>query len=606
MCKATLSWLLPGNAPSMADGWENSLRNPSYWVDRDLSSYVHSTYAQIIASQLSSIIDENKLTPQALWYLQDSREQLHAIAEKPSLQEALLGLAESIPPKVRYATLRVRHVQQLSEELASQPSSPTSPPEESVLEQDDNVAESIGSEFISGGHIDTDISPVSATMSEFPLHIDDTTSSIVLADFTPSGGGAQQRTMTPVQEVTEAPTVLTNADAAPCIAAGPPLGAMNPEEGASAGFRGGESEPRPIAHVEPGASSSESTLQTAGDEPSHSGEETGTTEVPTSAGVLSEGEHNSVPANSNDDASLPGDVPQREVEEIVPSEQCMQHSSREENVPYQEAGAVPPARLQHEGPSECSEDSQEAQRPEEPLSPRNSPDPLATGNMDDQHPNSSGGIEDSQDTTAETPTQDGVPSPTNLDHQTDSRPPALTEEIQQLGEGPDTADSEQPLAEPGAAMPVETSCLAPSGPSSQATNHRPTVQSATPAAASTETCTATTTMTAEPTAPPSSTVLSSQTALLSPKAPPSPTITLESGAEMQLISRDSSESREPSPPPASTGIDPGGAIPHPSPSRQAVSRAGPSTQGSHSSARPQASPRNGGRGRQARHRGRRG
>ena len=51
-------------------------RDPSYWVDQDLLSFVRYSYPPNESPSLLEVIRTHKLTPRALWYLQDSHEQL--------------------------------------------------------------------------------------------------------------------------------------------------------------------------------------------------------------------------------------------------------------------------------------------------------------------------------------------------------------------------------------------------------------------------------------------------------------------------------------------------------------------------------------------------
>ncbi|PIL35645.1 hypothetical protein GSI_02374 [Ganoderma sinense ZZ0214-1] len=128
-------------------------RDPSDWVDKDLLSYVRYNYSPIEAVSLSEVIERDRLTPTALWYLQAEPEQLLAIAEEESLRDTLLGLALSLKPAVSPTSPRIRHVRRLSEDLERPPPPPPPPPpspptpEEPELEEDDDVAESVVSDW---------------------------------------------------------------------------------------------------------------------------------------------------------------------------------------------------------------------------------------------------------------------------------------------------------------------------------------------------------------------------------------------------------------------------------------------------------------------------
>ncbi|KAI1797190.1 hypothetical protein LXA43DRAFT_401040 [Ganoderma leucocontextum] len=143
-------------------------RDPSDWVDKDLLSYVQYNYSPVEAEPLFTVIERDRLTPRALWYLQTEPEQLLAIAEEESLRDTLLGLAFSLKPSVSPTTPRVRHVRRLSEDLERPPPPPPPPPptpptpEEPELEEDDDVAESIVSDWALDEDLDDDHSPTPA------------------------------------------------------------------------------------------------------------------------------------------------------------------------------------------------------------------------------------------------------------------------------------------------------------------------------------------------------------------------------------------------------------------------------------------------------------
>ncbi|KAM5530876.1 hypothetical protein V8D89_015461 [Ganoderma adspersum] len=137
-------------------------RDPSDWVDKDLLSYVRYNYSPIEAVPLSEVIERDRLTPTALWYLQAEPEQLLAITEEESLRNTLLGLALSLKPAVSPTSPRIRHVRRLSEDLERPPPPPPPPPpspptpEEPELEEDDDVAESIVSDWALDEDLDGD------------------------------------------------------------------------------------------------------------------------------------------------------------------------------------------------------------------------------------------------------------------------------------------------------------------------------------------------------------------------------------------------------------------------------------------------------------------
>ncbi|TBU33548.1 hypothetical protein BD311DRAFT_748825 [Dichomitus squalens] len=245
-------------------------RDPTYWVDQDLLSFVSLHYPPIEASPLSSVIEKHKLTPQALWYLQDSHEHLSTIAEDESLKETLLELAESVQPAVSPTTPRVRHVRRLSEDLLRPPppSPPPAvpsppPPEEPVLEEDDDVAESIVSEwaFDEDRDVDDNSAPAAGESSApadtapvpgspvqgLGLHTGEERSDVPETAQPPqpeSTGGVDlmtfeddsQQEMTPLQATSQPPAAApVNADADHAPAADPPLEEMISAQGASAG-----------------------------------------------------------------------------------------------------------------------------------------------------------------------------------------------------------------------------------------------------------------------------------------------------------------------------------------------------------------------------------
>ncbi|EJF64739.1 hypothetical protein DICSQDRAFT_178338 [Dichomitus squalens LYAD-421 SS1] len=245
-------------------------RDPTYWVDQDLLSFVSLHYPPIEASPLSSVIEKHKLTPQALWYLQDSHEHLSTIAKDESLKETLLKLAESVQPAVSPTTPRVRHVRRLSEDLLRPPppSPPPAvpsppPPEEPVLEDDDDVAESIVSDwaFDEDRDVDDNSAPAAGESSApadtapvpgspvqgLGLHTGEERSDVPETAQPPqpeSTGGVDlmtfeddsQQEMTPLQATSQPPAAApVNADADHAPAADPPLEEMISAQGASAG-----------------------------------------------------------------------------------------------------------------------------------------------------------------------------------------------------------------------------------------------------------------------------------------------------------------------------------------------------------------------------------
>ncbi|KAI0787734.1 hypothetical protein C8Q74DRAFT_1366556 [Fomes fomentarius] len=124
--------------------------DPSKWVDGDLISYVHSTYPAADSAPLQELIRVNRLTPQALWYLQTEHEELTRLVSEESLQRLVLSLAQTIKPAVSPTTPRIRHVRRLSEDLARPPPPPPPtppPPEEPELLDDNDLAESVVSDW---------------------------------------------------------------------------------------------------------------------------------------------------------------------------------------------------------------------------------------------------------------------------------------------------------------------------------------------------------------------------------------------------------------------------------------------------------------------------
>ncbi|TBU62961.1 hypothetical protein BD310DRAFT_917517 [Dichomitus squalens] len=245
-------------------------RDPTYWVDQDLLSFVSLHYPPIEASPLSSVIEKHKLTPQALWYLQDSHEHLSTIAKDESLKETLLKLAESVQPAVSPTTPRVRHVRRLSEDLLRPPppSPPPAvpsppPPEEPVLEEDDDVAESIVSDwaFDEDRDVDDNSAPAAGESSApadtapvpgspvqgLGLHTGEERSDVPETAQPPqpeSTGGVDlmtfeddsQQEMTPLQATSQPPAAApVNADADHAPAADPLLEEIISAQGASAG-----------------------------------------------------------------------------------------------------------------------------------------------------------------------------------------------------------------------------------------------------------------------------------------------------------------------------------------------------------------------------------
>ncbi|KAI0649196.1 hypothetical protein C8Q79DRAFT_1007747 [Trametes meyenii] len=124
--------------------------DPSQWTDRDLTKHVRRHYEDPSAAQLVGLVDNFRLTPQALWYLQDERDELSLLTdENLSLQELVLDLASHIKPVVSPTTPRRRHARQLSEDIEiwlSPPPPPTPLPEE-LEPEDEDVAQSVISDW---------------------------------------------------------------------------------------------------------------------------------------------------------------------------------------------------------------------------------------------------------------------------------------------------------------------------------------------------------------------------------------------------------------------------------------------------------------------------
>ncbi|RPD61216.1 hypothetical protein L226DRAFT_60070 [Lentinus tigrinus ALCF2SS1-7] len=164
-------------------------RDPSNWLDSDLLSYVNSHYSTSESSLAVELIRDNRLTPRALWYLQTDREELSryvvhllllfivlarpsitassplltihsSLASTESLRQFVISLAQSVQPAVSPTTPRVKHIRRLSEDFAHPPPPPTPPPpspslpEEPELEEDDDVAESVISDWALDGDND--------------------------------------------------------------------------------------------------------------------------------------------------------------------------------------------------------------------------------------------------------------------------------------------------------------------------------------------------------------------------------------------------------------------------------------------------------------------
>ncbi|TFK84077.1 hypothetical protein K466DRAFT_237608 [Polyporus arcularius HHB13444] len=135
-------------------------RDPSNWVDTDLLSYVDSHYTASESLSAVELIRDNRLTPRALWFLQTDHDALSHLASDQSLREFVLSLAQSVQPAVSPTTPRVKHIRRLSHDFAHPPPPPTPPapspslPEESELEEDDDVAESVISDWALDGDND--------------------------------------------------------------------------------------------------------------------------------------------------------------------------------------------------------------------------------------------------------------------------------------------------------------------------------------------------------------------------------------------------------------------------------------------------------------------
>ncbi|KAI0749379.1 hypothetical protein C8Q80DRAFT_1269268 [Daedaleopsis nitida] len=146
-------------------------RDPTNWVDRDLLTYVRLSYHPSETHELRELIRTKRLTPRALWYLQTDHDALTRYAKIALLshprrfshdhQSRRGRFAPSIRPHPRAEhparrlpdhparQARPQTLRRLRASTTPTPPPPPSPPlpEEPEIEEDDDVAESVVSDW---------------------------------------------------------------------------------------------------------------------------------------------------------------------------------------------------------------------------------------------------------------------------------------------------------------------------------------------------------------------------------------------------------------------------------------------------------------------------